>query len=216
MSDNKKSSSKPGLPTVFDEDEERIEVSKITSFEDLYRKMEKVERISLSTRSKVKAIPDLTRELSKLTGLHESIEHRVNRLESRHHDCDQVDAINQIQTEILSTREDHSEIVRVTEKLGSLSSVTEKVAKSVKNIETNKAHNLYYVASLAIANIAILVSAAWFLSAMNSDVKSIQQEISSQNKIEANDVCRQMTNEDKSRISKTFSGKQIPYNCIPD
>lgn len=211
--------STPVTPSPYDDDDE-IEVSQITSYEklkekeyflQLSKKIEKIERIALGTRRRVSAIPTIQKDVAELQGLFASVDRRVSRVEDRHHDCVQIDAIASLVSDLNTQRQDQIDIAHIQEKIAAV----EEHDKKLKKIETTKSKNILGFVSVIISNIVVIVSAAWFLSSMNTEIRVLQRDLNKTGMVDVNDICYHMTKEDKASLRKSFAGtnKRIPYSC---
>jgi len=210
----------PPSPPPYDEDDASIEVSQITSYEklkeheyfrQLSKKIEKIERIAVGTRRKVSVIPEIQKDVAELRGLYASLDRRISRVEDRHHDCVQVDVISSLTEELALQRKDQVDIAHIQEKIIKV----DDHDKKLKKIDDTKSKNILGFIAVIISNIVVIVSAAWFLSSMNTEIQVLQREQNKVGIVDGNDICYYMTKEDKANLRKSLIGtnKRVPYSC---
>lgn len=217
---DKSSSFNPPSPPPYDEDDESIEVSQITSYEklkekeyfhQLSKKLEKIEKIAVGTRRKVTAIPEIQKAVAELQGLYASLDRRISRVEDRHHDCVQIDAISSLTEELTLQRKDQVDIAHIQEKIIRV----DEHDKILKKIANSKNKNILGFVSVIVSNIVIIVSAAWFLSSMNTEIQVLRRDSTKAEMVDGNDICYHMTKDAKESLRKSLSGsnKRLPYLC---
>lgn len=200
----------PGTISLFEEEDESYEISKITDFESLYRKIEKIEKLSLSTKSRV------VKSLAKVDGLFDSLCKRMDKVEERHHDCVQIDVIEHLRNELMDDKKAKVDIARMQKQVDIVEENTKEHKLDIDKIKGGKSKLLLYVISIIITNVVIVSSIVWFLSGINTEVKVIQRDINKQTDnaaLNVEDLCYQMNSDEKLRLRKLFSNKRIPVTC---
>lgn len=161
------------------------EVSKVTNLPQMYRKMEKLDRMLNRMSDPISQIPEVrekvehigervTRVEERLTVTKERVD-VLNGAAKKPHDCFQVDTIEKVEVAALSLQRDRlddtKKIVRVEASVDAMVSQVEEIKKNTKEVKDVRRQNHYFWVGTIAGFLLAVLSAVWYLRGLSAAVE---------------------------------------------
>lgn len=154
------------------------DVSQINNAPDMFRKLEKLDRVLNRMVIPIQQIPDIAEKVGEIGERVAKVEERVSNTKDRvdglakqvrrPHDCFQVDTIEKVEVATFSLRKDVEDDTR---KLGIVAADVEYIKGDVRDAKEARRSNYYYWIGIATSFLLAGAGAIWYMRGVSADIQ---------------------------------------------